>query len=320
MNDVPLQITTRSDAVHLILGHPQDLCCLSVRTALEARNCPTRIIANPMVHPSRLAWRLDNEQSATQLVWDDGPPVLDHEITGVLVRSMGWVDSIGWQPADLAYIQAETQAALLAWLWSLACPVINRYPSAVWYRPQFPLLCWQALLRRCGLPSLETLVTNVRQEARAFGQRLAKEGIAGAVYGPLTSDVRYLVTSEEDWTGLAAMQRRAPVCLTYPHGAAQLVCVVGERAVWEGAPSRETGIFEPALRRFAKASGLLFVELAFAPTSDGTCVVAVEPYPHLERFGEAARQQIVEGLVHLLTDNVGSSREPAAQVVEKSLL
>ena len=305
--------------MHLLLGDPQDPCCLGVRTALEARNYPTRILSNPLVRPSRFAWRLNSEQSASQLVWDEEPPVLDDHITGVLVRRTGWIDPTGWQADDLTYMQSETQAALLAWLWSLACPVVNRYPSAIWYRPQVPLLSWQRLLRRCGLPTLETLVTNVEQEARAFGRRLALEGVAGAVYGPLTSDVRYLVTSDEDWGGLAAMQRSAPVCLAYPYGAAQFVCVVGEQVVWEDEPSPETALLEPALRRFATAAGLTFVELAFAPTSQGICVIAVEPHPRFERFGDAARQQIVEGLVHLLTAGVGYSRKGGAQTLQGSL-
>jgi hypothetical protein len=305
--------------VHLLLGYPGDPCCLSVRAALEARNFPVRIVANPLAHPSRFAWRLDNERSASQLVWDEEPPVLDEHITGVLVRSTGWIDPSGWRPDDLAYVQAETQAALLGWLWSLACPVVNRYPPAMWYRVQAPLLSWQPLLRRCGLPTVETLVTNVEEEARAFGQRLAREGVAGTVYGPLTSDARYLVTGEEDWSGLAAMQGYAPVCLTYPHGATQSVCVVGERVVWEGEPSSEVVLLESALRRFARTAGLTFVELALAPTSNGVCTIAVEPYPRFERFGDAARQQIVEEIVQLLMPEAGPSRDDHARTSHGSL-
>ncbi len=301
--------------MHLLLGDPQDPLCLGVRAVLEARNHPTRIISNPLVHPSRFAWRLNNEQSASQLVWGEEPPVPDDHIAGVLVRSAGWIDPTGWQSDDLAYMQAETQAALLAWLWSLACPVVNRYPSAIWYQPQSPLLSWQRLLRRCGLPTLEMLVTNIEEEARAFGRHLAQAGVGGAVYGPLTGHVRYLVTSDQDWSGLAAMQRYAPVCLASPSGAVQLVCVVGEQVVWEGEPSPEVAHFEPALCRFAAAAGLAFVELAFAPTAGGICVVAVEPHPHFERFGDAARQQIVEGIVQLLTGEAGCT----AQTLSRSL-
>lgn len=301
--------------MHLLLGDQQDPCCLAVRTRLEAANYPTRIIANPLAHPWRLAWLLNNEQSVSQLVQDEEAPVLDDHIAGVLVRSTGWIDPVGWQPDDLAYMQTETRAALLAWLWSLTCPVVNRYSPAIWYQPQLPLLIWQRLLRRSGLPTLGVLVTNVEQEARAFGQRLALKGVAGAVYGPLTSDVRYLVTGDEDWSGLAAMQRYAPVCLASPYGAAQLVCVVGEQVVWEGEPSPEAILLEPALRRFAAAAGLAFVELALASSSEGICVTNVEPRPHFERFGDAAQQQIVEGIAHLLTAKVGCDRKGAAQTV-----
>jgi hypothetical protein len=295
----------RRDPVHLLLGHPQDPCCLSVLNLLKARNYPARIIANPMAHPSRFAWRLNNAESTSQLAWDEEQPIADDEIAGVLVRGTGWIEPAGWEPADLAYMQAETQAALLAWIWSLACPVVNRFPSALWYRPRVPLLSWQGLLRRCGLPTSEVLVTNVEDEARGFGRRLALEGVDDVVYGPLTSDARYLVGGDEDWRGLAALQQNAPVCLTYPHGAAQPVCVVGEQVVWEGKPSSEMTTLEPALQRFAVAAGLAFVELALAPTHQGICVIQVEPQANFAHFAEAARKRIVEGIVYLLTSEAG---------------
>jgi hypothetical protein len=271
---------------------------------LEARNYSTRIIANPLVQPSRFAWWLNNDRSASRLILDDETLVADDQITGVLVRSWGWIDPIGWQPNDLAYMQAEVQAALLAWLWSLSCPVVNRYPPAIWYRPNVPLLSWYPLLRSCGLPVLETLVTNVEQEARTFGQESAPERKAGVVYGPLSSNVHYLVTSDEDWNGLAAMQRYTPVSLAYPHGAAQFVCVVGEQVVWEGEPSSEVFNLEQALCRFATVAGLTFVEIALAPTSSGMGVIAVEPHPRLEHFGAAVQKDIVERIVQLLTAKI----------------
>ncbi len=227
--------------MHLLLGHPQDPCCRGVLHLLEARNHPARLITNPMAHPSRFAWRLDNTESASQFAWDDEQPIADDDLAGVLVRSTGWIDPAGWEAADLAYMQAETQAALLAWLWSLACPVVNRLPSALWYRPRVPPLSWQRMMRQCGLPTPEILVTNMDEEARAFGRRLDREGVDGTVYGPLTSDARYLVSGDADWNGLAVLQRSAPVSLTYPHGEARLACVVGDQVVWEGDPYSRNG-------------------------------------------------------------------------------
>ena len=103
------------------------------------------------------------------------------------------------------------------------------------------------------------------------------------------------------------MQQRTPVCLTYPHGTVQFVCVASEKVVWEGEMSRQMLQLEPALVRFAGAAGLNFVEFAFASTANGLCVIAVEPYPQFEHFGDAARQQITEGIVQILTAKLGNT-------------
>jgi len=287
--------------LHLLLGDPGDACCQRVRSALEVLGCSSQVIANPLAHPSRLSWWLETERSRSTLTSNGQKPLRDEEIDGVLVLGAGWIDPSGWRPDDLTYMQSETHAALLAWLWSLQCPVVNRYPPAIWYRPQAPLLSWHGLLQRSGLQTLRTLVTNVADEARAFGRLLAADGPDGVVYGALTSEARYLVTSEDDWRRLAALQRVTPVCLSAPHGEAQRICVVGDRVVWDGDPAPKTIGLEPALREFATTAGLACVELALAPTAQGVCVVAVETQPRLEHFGDCARKDIVGGLAELLT-------------------
>jgi hypothetical protein len=281
--------------MYLLLGSPGDFCCSAVFAALDARGWPARIVQNPTIHPARFSWRLDTDRSVSELAWDGEDPVSDETIDGVLIADAGWVDPAGWQPSDFAYIQAETQAAVLAWLWSLRCPVVNRYPADLWYRPQLPLLSWRPLLLRCGLPVADALVSNVEDEARAFGAR------SGAVYRTLSTDAHYLVASDRDWSGLAAMQLRTPVWLTSPHGQPKLVCVVGGRAVWNGEPPPEAGVLEPALRRFAAASGLAFVEVVLADVAERVCVVGVEHHPHFEHFDGAAQQTIVAALIELLT-------------------
>lgn len=288
--------------MHLLIGNPQDFLCLSLQNMLDMRGCAARIISNPMASPWRLAWHLDNNRSASKLVCDGDAPIADHEIESLVVRPFGWIDPEGWQPEDLAYIQSENQAALLAWLWSLPCPVINRYRSGIWFCPQTPLLSWYPLLRRCGLPVPETLMTNVEQEAREFGLRHRMAGLQGtAVYGPLTTQGRYLLSSDDDWAGVAAMQRYAPVCLAYPHESPQLVCVVGEEVIYDGQPTPKAATLAPALHRFARAAGLTFLQLALAANDQGVVVVSVEPYPQLEIFGDIARQEVLEAIVNILT-------------------
>jgi hypothetical protein len=282
--------------VYLLIANNFDSVCESVSAALQGRGLQTRIVANPFAAPPHFTWRLNDNENTSRLRWNDEPPLEDDEIEGVLVRGGIGVETEGWQPDDLAYMQAETQAAMLGWLWSLRCPVINRYPASVWYRPVTPLLTWQSLLWRCGLKTPEMLVSNVPGEARAFGTQLQDE----VVYAPLTSNARYLISTDEDWRGLEAMQSCAPVCVAQPHGATYLVCVVGERVIWNGAAPKNAMAFEPGLRRFAAEAGLSFLQLAMAGTPDDLRVVQVEPFPRVEQFSEAARQEIVSNLTHLL--------------------
>lgn len=300
--------------MYLLIGDHQNRWCQAVRDALEARGHHAYVTISPLKSSSRLSLRLDNQQTASKLVWLDGLDFPDNPIAGVLVCNPARIESDGWRPKDLAYTFAETQAALLAWLWTLNCPVINRYPSTIWYQPQAPILFWQGLLHRSGLPTIEVLVTNVEQDARLFRQMLTEEGTSGAVYWTLTSNARYLVSSDQEWDQLALMQRYTPVCLARPHGQPQPVCVIGEKIVWEGDPMPTAASIEPALNRFAAALGLGFIELILAQTGNSFSVIGIEPFPNFEHFSEAARRQIVSEITLLLTTQAenGPLRFPAS--------
>jgi len=281
--------------MHLLLGHSEDPCCAGVFSRLEARGLPVRIVAAPLAPPAQLTWRLDAACLASSLY----PDIPDTAIAGVLVRDTGWLEPDGWDAADHAYMQAELRAVTLAWLAGLACPVINRPDAALWYRPGAPLLAWRALLRRFGLPLPEVVVTSDPGEARAFRRRLATDGVAGAVYAPLTEAAGYLLADNDTWDRLAALQARAPVCLTEPHGAATLACIVGDAVIWDRAVPPEAVALEPALLRFAAAAHLAFVEIALAPVRRGLAVVLVDPLPRLEHFASPAHARILDALVAL---------------------
>jgi hypothetical protein len=288
---------------YLLLGPPGDVCCLGVKTALEARGLSARHVASPLAGPTRFAWRFDSRTSASRLAWDDGPPLSDGEIAGVLVRWDGWLDPEGWSLDDWTYAQTETQSALLGWLWSLDCPVVNRYPPDAWFRMKAPLVHWQPVLARCSLPTPEILATNLPAEARAFG------GGRGAVYAPMLGETSYLLDGPDDWFGLESMQRNTPVFLTRPHGAARLACVVGPRVVWDGPAPEGSVDLEPGLLRLADDSGMAFLEVALVPDPDSggrPAVVAVETRPQVGRYGVEARRAVVEGLADLLS---GSARD-----------
>jgi hypothetical protein len=281
--------------LHLLLGHSGDSCCGGVLARLAARGLPAHIVASPLSPPARLVWRLADDGVTSRLDLDEDQA----EIAGVLLRHTAGFAPAGWAPEDHAYMQAEMLAATLAWLAGLPCPVVNRPTAALWYRGHASLLTWRALLRRCGLPVPEQLITNDPAEARAFRRRLAADGVAGAVYSPLTGEAGYLVATDAAWEGLAGLQVRSPVCLSEPHGAAQPACIVGGQVIWDD-PSPETLALAPGLRRLAAATQLDFLEVVTAPLSGGLGVVMVEPMPGLEHFAAPTRARILDALTALL--------------------
>ena len=292
----------------LLLGHSNDPCCQGVRAELASHDLDARIIASPLEPPARLTWHLDADGLTSNLY----PNLPDRSIDGVLVRDTGWLDPAEWESDDFAYMQTELRAVMLAWLNGLKCPVINRPDASQWYRSGVPLVAWRRQLRSAGLKLPEVVITSEPQEAAAFRRRLETGGANGAVYAPLTNASSYLLADDDDWGRLASLQAHVPVCLTEAHGPAALACVVGDDVVWNGTPPLGAPAIEAALRRFAAAVGLSFVEIAIAPVRGEPAVVLVEPRPRLERYSEAARARIVAALVAALTRNVAADARKVA--------
>jgi len=282
--------------MYLLLGHSNDACCQEVHASLASHHLDARIIASPLAPPARLRWRLDAEGLTSSLY----PRLSDEAIEGVLVRDTGWLDPAGWDEDDLAYMQAELRAVMLAWLNGLKCPVVNLPDASQWYRSGVPLVTWRRQLRGAGLKLPEVVITSEPEEAAAFRRRLAADGAAGAVYAPLTNGSSYLLADDDAWGRLAAVQAHTPVCLTEAHGPAALACVVGDHVIWNGMPPPEALSIESGLRRFAAAAALTFIELAIAPVRGEPAVIMVEPRPRLERYDEPARARIVAALVAAL--------------------
>jgi hypothetical protein len=290
--------------VHLLLGHSGDSCCVGVRERLAERGQRVAIVASPLQAPARRTWHLGDYGLTSRLELEDGPA----EIAGVLVRGTAWLDPAGWTPEDHEYMQAEMLAATLAWLGGLTCPVVNRPSAALWYRGRGTLLSWRSLLRRCGLRAPEQLVTNDSAEAHAFGRRMAVDGVAGAVYTPLTGAGGYLLAADADWKGVAELQKRSPVCLSEPHGATWPACIVGGDVFWNDGTPPDVQAFAPRLRRLAAAASLEFLQVAMAPLRSGIGIVMIEPMPVLEHFAAATIDLILDALTALLAP-VAARRE-----------
>ena len=131
----------------------------------------------------------------------------------------------------------------------------------------------------------------------------------------------YLLSGDEDWNGLSQPCSALCQSVWLLHMKPHNLCVWWENKSYrEGEPTPRRPLLEPALRRFAVAAGLAFVELALASTSEGICVTLIEPRPHFERFGDAAPKQIVEGIVRLLTAKVDVIAKARHRPPEESIV
>jgi hypothetical protein len=297
--------------MYLVLGGLEDPLCERVTRSLSAKGLDVRHIANPMGEHCRFVWRLDTYNSTSRLIWEDGTATSADEIQGVLVRRPGQISG-SWEAEDLAYIDLETQAALLGWIWSLDCRVVNRYPASLWRNSDQCPIFWRRMLMNCGIQPVESVLTNLDEKELSSG---GNERVR-LIYTPLNSQPWPLLISEEAQPGDAAVFDCVPqrlICFCDEWEDLQLVCVVGSNVIWDAASVRPPDVdqFEAAVVSFSKISGLDLIELAVISTPEGIRLFSVNSYPNLEDFAERTRDEIVTSVVRLLAENFskGSWRE-----------
>lgn len=292
--------------MHLVLGYPNDSCCTAVAARFEALGLSVCRLDAAFAEPARFSLDIDatGRATATLALAEDRV----EQVESVLVRSSGAIDPAGWDAADHAYMQAETQAAALAWLAALDCPVVNGANAELWYRPRKPLLYWRSLLNACGIRVPDILITSNAADLQRFRAKLEAAGVPGAICRSLARHEDWLV-GLDDWTGVAALQRYAPVCLAEPHATVTLLCIVGNTVIWGAEPLPAASALSEKLVQFARCANLGFVEIAVAEVRTGLAVVHVDPVPMLEHFSSAASIRIVDALTDLLAGQAHERRK-----------
>jgi hypothetical protein len=280
--------------VFLLLGSHDDPCLHAVRSVLAARSYDSVIIRHPFTAPACTAWHFDVTRSDTTItiagesIFAEGVLVRDCHVSPPETPE-------SWTQEDLLYNQAEAEAALLGWLWGLPCPVIDRMPAWLWYGTQRLVISRGPLLRRCGLPPLDSVITDCADEISQF---LSRHG--GAAGEQLAGTGNRYLAQEADTQRLTDTARMMPLRLTELHEGAWRGCIAGPQLVWDDGTPTEARLLDSRLRAFASAAGLSFVE--FIVTSGETPrIVDVDARPRFGLFGEAAKRAIVEGLVEALT-------------------
>lgn len=287
--------------MYLLIGHPADRCCTLVDAALRAAGHVTLTTPNPLAGDAWFAWMLTTEDSRSAIRWQDRANVTHDSLRGVFVRTPGGPSTLeGWAARDMAYVQAETNAALVAWLRSLDCPVVNPPDADLWFRPQRPLAELHSLFDRCGLPSLDTLITNDLQSARHFAEHWSGH----AVYMPLTSMTHYPIIDDSHWAELANVIERVPVCLIEPTAGPSLwATVVGTAAIWNdqsNLSSADVDRFDNGLRNLARLLGAAFLQVEVRFSTNGPRCAGIAAYPQIELYTPDAQVTIADGIARLL--------------------
>jgi hypothetical protein len=288
--------------VYLLIGHESDPCCLLVTASLHERGRTVLTTINPLADERLLTWTLDTAVSHSTLRWPGTTALDDRTLRGVLVRTPGGLSSgEGWEPNDLAYVQAEMAAALVAWLRALPCAVINRPTADLWFRPQRSLPEWRLYFDRCGLPSLTAQITYDLDAAHRFAARW--DGCV--IYTPLTSRARYPVVDDSQWIKLAKVMERIPVCLVEPTAdPPTYATMVGRQLFWSGTSdvsAAEQANFERRLHRLAALLEVELLQVELRSGVDGPRCSGVSLYPLLDAHTPEDQAGIVAAIVSLLT-------------------
>lgn len=294
--------------MHMILGHSADPLCGAVLAEFTAIGHDARILELTFADRQEFDLRIGTDGNVSQpraaLRLSADP---DEHVDSVLVRSAGLLDPAGWSPADHAYVQSEIQAAILAWLTALDCPVVNRLGADLWYRPRNPLAYWLPRLELARLTVPEMRISTDPKAARQFRMDMEADGLPGAVCASLVRAESWLV-GPTDWPGVEKLQALAPIYLVEPHRKPRSACIVGGEVIWDRRPEKALARMAGNLIRFAEIAALDFVEIVLGRVRRGWAVVDVEPVPQLFHFDGHAQARIISALIDLLQGK--SARAP----------
>lgn len=136
--------------IFLLLCGDDDGLCRNAGRVLESRGYATRL-GDFFDYSAKVCWRIDPERQSSLFRPADGVTIGDREILGVLVRKPLFEQRDGWSAKDATYRHAEKEAAMLGWIWSLSCPVINRYSPELWFGRIDSIDYWHGRLECFGL-------------------------------------------------------------------------------------------------------------------------------------------------------------------------
>lgn len=283
--------------MYLLIGTPLDACIAGVSRSLQARGEAVLVTAEPLSGEGQIAWELSTEVCSSHLDLG-GKRIAEAGWRGVVVRGAGVPPQTAeWDPKDYAYMQAESHSALLAWLRSLPCPVVNPARAETFYRER-AIPEQRVWLDRAGFRTAPVLLTNRPAEARRFARRWD-----GALsYVPLTSATRYPIDTESQWAELERLMRRFPVCLMEPDGKSLYLTCAGDRVLWseDSGLGRASARLEAAVRRLRELLGVQMVQVEIRLGDGSPTAFGFSLRPEFALHTEEGQAELAEGVVEAM--------------------
>jgi hypothetical protein len=144
-----------------LIGDREDLFCHDLGEGLRKKGHSALWNDQFLNGVAELEWRLDSVRSSSSIWLGNQTRISESDIAGVVLRQpLAALGSLG-ATESATYSGAEQAVALLSWIWSLRCPVINRYRPELWFEPTKSLDFWLGKLGRFGLEA------HVSDESRA---------------------------------------------------------------------------------------------------------------------------------------------------------
>jgi hypothetical protein len=284
---------TSSETVYLILGEPTKSLAKPLLARLHAIGAEILSITD-LTSEIEMMWRLDAALSSFELHLPDGRTILQEQLLGViaLAPSVGDIKSI----KEKEYLRAEKRAALLAWIFGLKCPVVNRFRPMFWISPRIPLPLWHRSLTKCGLPVIDEVLSNVPAELKAFAGKFRGD----LNYSPLSSEQCYRVATADDFEGLSKLTQFCLINLRHHSPLVYAACIVDRNVFWNQSVPAVLINLQDRLVQFAVTAGLAILEVALLLIGDTPKVCSIEPFPKLERFGPDSCDAIANALLSVL--------------------
>jgi hypothetical protein len=181
----------------LIVAQPHDRAAVSLAARWKLRGA-AMLTARDLSEPG---WVFEAPPRGPGRLISGGRGFTSDEVSGVVTRissaSVSGLDHIALE--DRSYVSSEMTAFLLAWLSSLACPMLNRPTPGCLCGPNWRIEQWVHLAARLGIPvyPLRRSTSLAAHDEREGGAAVTVVGeqCVGAVHPSLAAQARCLAKS-----------------------------------------------------------------------------------------------------------------------------